>query len=222
MKKYDVIKRKLPQPFKIAVDGLAASGKGTLSEKLAEYFNIRYLDTGKIYRTLALELSNQKIDLNDLGKIISIAQSVDIIDFPKSELLYSLNVGEIASKIAVIPEVRSALIDLQRNFAQQGSGAVLDGRDIGSVICPDAHYKLFVTARLGIRTQRRFAQLNDNNNITYENILAELRSRDLRDMNRTVAPLVMPKDSTHLDTSDVTIEHAFGIILKNIDSKMRY
>ena len=194
----------------IAIDGPLASGKGTLARAMAAHFGLPHLDTGAIYRATALSLIKNNIDINDKDAAIRAAQDLDMSNIIDSELR-TAEVGAGASKVAAIPEVRKALLDFQRNFAANPKGAVLDGRDIGTVICPDADFKFFVTARPEIRAQRRLKELHaSGENITLEELTKQIQERDFRDANRTDAPLKPTSTSIMLDTSDLGIEEVIA------------
>ena len=200
----------------IAIDGPLASGKGTLARALALHFGLPHLDTGSIYRATALALIKNNIDPNDKAAAIKAAQNLDMSNIIDSELR-TAQVGAGASVVAAIPEVRKALFDFQRNFASNPKGAVLDGRDIGTVICPDADFKFFVTASPEVRAQRRLKELHAaGENITLEELTAQIIERDYRDANRADAPLKPTETSIMLDTSDMGIDEviakAIGII----------
>jgi cytidylate kinase len=191
----------------IAVDGPAASGKGTIARALAKHFDLPHLDTGLLYRAVALNL------LRWGGDPESEFQAVRACDFAQVDFddpeLKSEAVGGLASRISVYPMVRHALLERQRAFAGQPGGAVLDGRDIGTVIAPDADAKLFVTARIEVRTQRRFDELTRlGKKVSLEDVLIDLEARDARDANRAAAPLTMAQDAVLLETSDLAIDAA--------------
>lgn len=200
----------------IAIDGPLASGKGTLARALAAHFGLPHLDTGSIYRATALALIKNGIDPNNKEEAIKAAQNLDMSNIIDSELR-TAQVGAGASVVAAIPEVRMALFDFQRNFAANPKGAVLDGRDIGTVICPDADFKFFVTARPEIRAMRRLKELHAaGDNITLEELKSQIIERDYRDANRNDAPLKPTETSIMLDTSDLgideVIQKAIGIV----------
>ncbi len=184
----------------IAVDGPAASGKGTIARALAVHYGLPHLDTGLLYR--AVGMSVMRADKNPDNPATALAA----VDFPSRLLadpqLRSEEAGSYASRVSVHPEVRAALVQLQRNFVRQPGGAVLDGRDIGTVIAPDADAKLFVTAHPEIRARRRHAQQESTD---YDAILADIIARDRRDSKRRAAPLRRAEDADLLDTSDLTI-----------------
>lgn len=200
----------------IAIDGPLASGKGTLARALAAHFGLPHLDTGSIYRATALALIKNDIDPNNKEEAIKAAQNLDMSNIIDSDLR-TAQVGAGASVVAAIPEVRKALFDFQRNFSANPKGAVLDGRDIGTVICPDADFKFFVTARPEVRAMRRLKELHaSGDNITLEELTAQIIERDYRDANRNDAPLKPTETSIMLDTSDLGIDEviakAIGII----------
>ena len=196
----------------IAVDGPAAAGKGTIARALANHLGYHFLDTGSLYRMVGLAVLRADGDPNDRRAAIAAAQGLDPAGFADNELR-SEEVGAAASIVAVIPEVRAALLDLQRDFARQQPGAVLDGRDIGTVVCPDADVKLFVTASPEVRARRRQKELGSTD---YDAVLAEIHARDQRDSKRAAAPLVPAGDATVIDTSAMTVtevlEQALSIV----------
>jgi cytidylate kinase len=192
----------------IAIDGPAASGKGTLGKKLAAHYGFRHLDTGLLYRAVAYALLKAGVALTDEAKAIAAAQALDP-EVLGDIALKSDRVGEAASVISVISGVRAALFDFQRDFAAGPPGAVLDGRDIGTVICPDARVKIFVTASPEIRANRRYLELRGRGEAVEEAaILADIRRRDERDSSRSAAPLKAAKDAHLLDTSHLDIDAA--------------
>lgn len=200
----------------IAIDGPLASGKGTLARALAAHFGLPHLDTGSIYRATALALIKNGIDPNNKEEAVKAAQNLDMSNIIDSELR-TAQVGAGASVVAAISEVRKALFDFQRNFAANPKGAVLDGRDIGTVICPDADFKFFVTARPEVRAMRRLKELHAaGDSITFEELTTQIIERDYRDANRADAPLKPTETSIMLDTSDLEIDEvikkAIGII----------
>lgn len=204
----------------IAIDGPAASGKGTLARKLAETLNFAHLDTGAIYRMVALQLVQQNKEFSE-DLAIEAAQFVqqnltdELMRHPDLRLD---NVGTIASKVSAVPLVRGILLDMQRNFAQNPpagfNGAVLDGRDIGTIVCPNADLKLYVTASVEIRAKRRFDELERRGlKANYDDVLQDMKERDFRDTNRETAPLKPAEDAVILDTSQMTAEEAFQVAL---------
>ena len=193
----------------IAIDGPAASGKGTLARRLAEHFNLPHLDTGLLYRATACALLDEGLPLDDEEAATAAARGLSLTDFDDARLR-SREMGEAASVVAALPQVRAELVDLQRRFAAREEGAVLDGRDIGTVICPGARVKIFVTASPETRAQRRALELaRRGEEVDYPTILADVKRRDERDSARAVAPLKPAADAVTLDTSDLDIEAAF-------------
>lgn len=210
----------------IAIDGPAASGKGTLSRKLAEKLNFAHLDTGAVYRIAALYMAQQKLDLNTANGILAAQYilkniALEMLTDPR---LRSDEISVLTSKLSAIPEVREILLDTQRNFAKSPpenySGAVLDGRDIGTVVCPNADVKLFVTANVESRAQRRLNELQTRGlSATYDAVLKDMKERDFRDTNRDIAPLKPAEDGVILDTSDLTPDQALEEALRIVKSK---
>ncbi|MGA8169294.1 MAG: (d)CMP kinase [Methylocystis sp.] len=193
----------------IAIDGPAASGKGTLARRLAAHFNLPHLDTGLLYRATACALLDEGLPLGDEEAAATAARGLSLTDFDDARLR-SREMGEAASVVAALPPVRAELVDLQRRFAAREEGAVLDGRDIGTVICPTARVKIFVTASPETRAQRRALELaRRGENVDFSTILADVKKRDERDSARAVAPLKPAADAVTLDTSDLDIEAAF-------------
>jgi cytidylate kinase len=191
----------------IAVDGPAASGKGTVARGLARHFGLPHLDTGLLYRAVALNLLRWDGDPESEFAAVRACDFAQI-DFADPELK-SEAVGSIASRISVYPLVRKALLERQRSFARQPGGAVLDGRDIGTVIAPEADVKLFVTAAVEVRARRRCEELARLGlPASFADVLIDLRARDERDANRAAAPLQMAEDAVLLDTSDMAIDAA--------------
>ena len=187
--------------FTVAIDGPAAAGKGTIARAVAEHFGFAYLDTGLLYRAAARKV----IDGMDP---VAAAKALTPHDFERTGLR-TAKVGQAASKIAALPKVRAALVDFQHKFARSDGGAVLDGRDIGTVICPEAEVKLFITASDEVRAVRRHAELVEKSaDLTVDDVLADLRARDARDTERKVAPLMAAADAVLLDTSELTIDQA--------------
>lgn len=197
----------------IAVDGPAASGKGTLARRLAERLDLAYLDTGKLYRAVGLALLRAGNDPGDEAAAQAAARALDP-DLLEDPELRSQAAGAAASKVAAQPKVRANLLAFQHDFAHAPppgkAGAVLDGRDIGTVVCPDADVKLFIQASLEERAHRRHAELTGKGeDIGYEAVLADLKERDRRDSGRAAAPLVPAADAVLLDTTNLDIEAAF-------------
>jgi len=190
----------------IAIDGPAASGKGTLAKHLAAHYGLRHLDTGVIYRAVAHALLEAGADLKDETAAVKAALGLDPETF-ENPALKSHEVGTAASVVSAIPRVREALVDFQRQFATKPPGAVLDGRDIGTVICPEADVKIFVVADPGVRARRRTLEARGRGEEADEaTILADILARDERDQNRAVAPLKPAKDAYLLDNSNLDIE----------------
>jgi CMP/dCMP kinase len=201
----------------IAIDGPAASGKGTLARRLAAHYGLPHLDTGLLYRATACALLDEGLRLDDIEAAVAAARGLSLTDFD-DQRLRSREMGEAASIVAALPEVRAELVDLQRRFAATDEGAVLDGRDIGTVICPDARVKIFVTASAEKRAQRRALELaGRGEKADYQNILADVKKRDERDSARSVAPLKPADDATTLDTSELDIDGAFRAALAIVE-----
>ncbi len=194
----------------IAIDGPAASGKGTLARRLATHYGLPHLDTGLLYRATAASLLQADRDLHDVEAAVAAARGLALTDFDDVRLR-GPKMGEAASVVAAIPEVRAALIQVQRDFAARPGGAVLDGRDIGTVICQDADVKIFVTATPSARAQRRALELAQRGErVDYSVILAEIVKRDIRDAQRANAPMRAAADAVYLDTTYLSIDDAFG------------
>jgi cytidylate kinase len=190
----------------IAIDGPAASGKGTLGKRLAQHYGYRHLDTGVIYRAVAHALLGQGADLRDEARAVQAALELDPGKFA-DPALKSHKIGEAASVVSAFPKVREVLVDFQRTFAAEPPGAVLDGRDIGTVICPQADVKIFVVADPNVRACRRALEARSRGEDADEaKILADILARDERDQNRPVAPLKPAKDAYLLDNSKLDIE----------------
>ncbi|MFA5581604.1 MAG: d(CMP) kinase [Paracoccaceae bacterium] len=197
----------------VAIDGPAASGKGTISRAVAAHFGYAHLDTGLLYRAVGARMS-------DGEDALEAARSLRPDDLARADLR-SATVAEAASKVAALPQVRAALVDFQRAFARRAGGAVLDGRDIGTVICPDAEVKLFVTASDEIRAVRRQRELvSQGEDMTVADVLADLRQRDARDRERSTAPLLPAPDALFLDTSDMSIAQAVAQAIAAIDAAL--
>lgn len=204
----------------IAVDGPAASGKGTLARRLAGFYRLPHLDTGLLYRGVGLSVRRRGEDPADPLAAEAAARSLDLAAFDESELRSGV-AGELASIVAAIPAVRDALLDYQRAFAASPRGAVLDGRDIGTVVCPDAPVKLFVTASAEVRAGRRHRELQAQGRmVTFEDVLDDIRRRDERDANRAVAPMRPAPGARLLDTTDLDIEAAFQAALALVESQL--
>jgi cytidylate kinase len=194
----------------IAIDGPAASGKGTLAKRLAARFGLRRLDTGMLYRAVARAVLEAGQSLEDPAARLAAAKALDAAHLKDEASLRGPGMGESASIVAADPAVRAEILAFQREFAAPPPGAVLDGRDIGSIVCPDADVKIFVTATPEARAMRRWKELNEHgSDISYEKVLADIRRRDTRDTERAVAPLKPAVDAHLLDTTDLDIETAF-------------
>ena len=194
----------------IAIDGPAASGKGTIARRLAAHYGLPHLDTGLLYRATAATLIAEGRDLHDEDSAVSAARGLGLTDFDEAALR-SRQMAEAASVVAAMPGVRAALIEAQRAFAARPGGAVLDGRDIGTVICPNATVKIFVTASAAARAQRRVVELaNRGERADYSAVLADILRRDARDSERAAAPLRPADDAVRLDTTHLGIESAFA------------
>lgn len=199
--------------FVIAIDGPAASGKGTLARRLAAHYGLPHLDTGLLYRATARALLDEGLPLDDAAAAEAAARGLSLTDFDP-ERLRAREMGEASSIVAVMPGVRAALISMQRDFAARPEGAVLDGRDIGTVICPSASVKIFVTASPEARAQRRALELAARGeDVDYADILADVRRRDARDSERGAAPLKAAGDATILDTTLLDRDEAFAAAL---------
>jgi len=204
----------------IALDGPAASGKGTLAKRLALHFNLPHLDTGLLYRATARALLEQGHQLSDSSAAVSAARGLVLTGFDE-DALRGREVGSGASVVGAIPEVRAVLFDMQRSFALREGGAVLDGRDIGTVICPEADVKIFVTATPETRASRRALEhKNRGETFDYEAILSDIRQRDHTDANRPVAPLKAAEDAHILDTTCLDVAAAFAAALAIVETRL--
>lgn len=217
-------------PLVIAVDGPAASGKGTLARALATRYDLAFLDTGALYRKTAWILLQDGGNPDDPVAAAAAAARAVNTDISESELRKAA-IGSAASQVAALPQVRAALLEAQREFARHppllpggrpARGAILDGRDIGTVVCPEAQLKLFVTARPEVRAERRFQELRQRGEETiYEQVIADVRVRDARDANRAAAPM-RPAPGAHLlDTSDLSIEAALDAAAALVEGLLR-
>jgi len=194
--------------FVIAVDGPAASGKGTIATRLGRAFELPVLDTGLLYRAVGVltERAGQNLDDEEAAAAVAGLLTADQLDDPA---LRTRAAGELASRVAIHHKVREALLEFQYIFADQDGGAILDGRDIGTVICPQAPAKLYVTATPEVRAERRWKQLKgQGEDVAYADVVADIRKRDARDGTRDAAPMVAAPDATLLDTTEMTIEQA--------------
>lgn len=212
-------------PLVIAIDGPAASGKGTLGKRIADRFGLNHLDTGLLYRAVARDVRLKGADPSDVQTAAAAARALDpaSLDDPR---LRGPGAGEAASIVARIPQVRAALLEFQRAFASQPLGAVIDGRDIGTVVCPDADVKIYVTASPEVRARRRFRELQGRGEpADYATVLEDIRRRDQRDAAREASPMRAAADAFLLDTSDLDIEAAFdaavGEILRKVGQRGR-
>lgn len=210
----------------IAIDGPSASGKGTVAKKIAAHFNLPYLNTGALYRLVALRVILAKIDPQNFATELDfLTQNISENDLENDEL-FSEEVGAIASIIAKNQDLRHKIFNFQRDFALNGlkkqNGAVLDGRDTTTVICPDATHKFYITATVEIRAERRFDQLKkQGKNVSYEEILAQLKLRDQNDSNRKESPLLIAEDAIVVDNGNLSIEEGFLKILDYIENTKR-
>jgi cytidylate kinase len=209
----------------VAIDGPAASGKGTIARSLAGKLGLPHLDTGLLYRATARSLMDQGRSLADTEAAVAAARGLALTDFDEAALR-GREMGEAASIVAAVPEVRAALVEMQRRFAARPEGAVLDGRDIGTTICPDADVKIFVTASLEARATRRALELSQNGaRIDYADVLADILQRDARDRGRATAPLLAADDAVLLDTTKLdaasAIAAALEIVLARTGGKSR-
>jgi cytidylate kinase len=200
----------------IAVDGPAAAGKGTIARALASHFGYHFLDTGSLYRMVGLAALRAGGEPITAPAAIAAARGLNPQKFSDDELRNE-QVGAAASIVAAIPQVRAALLDVQRAFARKGPGAVLDGRDIGTVVCPEAEVKLFITASPEVRARRRQAELGAAD---YEQVLAEIRARDERDSKRVTAPLVAAEDAVVLDTSNLDVQAAVAEAIRVVEASV--
>ena len=197
----------------IAIDGPAASGKGTISKAISEKLQFNYLDTGKLYRAIGARY------LEGYPPVVA-AQSLDSKDLDKYDL-QKQEIAQAASEIALIPEVRAALLEFQRDFSQKMPGAVLDGRDIGTIVCPDAKIKIFLTASLEARAYRRYLELQKTDKeLKLESIIDQIKERDERDKTRSSSPLIAASDAKVFDTSNLSIKEAIDHVLCYIQTKI--
>jgi cytidylate kinase len=210
------------RPLLIAVDGPAASGKGTIARAIARHFGLPHMDTGMLYRAVALTMFRFGGDPASEFEAVRACEGVAQIDPTDSELRSEV-VGSIASRISTYAGVRAALLDRQRHFAAQDGGAVLDGRDIGSVIAPHATVKLFVTASAEVRAQRRVRELLERGMPAHlEDVLVDIRARDARDSGREAAPLLKAEDAELIDTSDMGIDDAIAAAIKLVEQRLAH
>ncbi|QXT39553.1 (d)CMP kinase [Gymnodinialimonas ceratoperidinii] len=199
--------------FTVAIDGPAAAGKGTIGRAVADRFGFAHLDTGLLYRAVGARVLRGE-------RAIDAARALTPEDLSFPDTLRTGEVAQAASKVAVIPEVRDALLEFQRAFAHRIGGAVLDGRDIGTVICPRAEVKLFVTASAEVRAKRRLDEFAGRGlEADYDEVLADVRARDARDAERATAPMVAAEDALTLDTSEMTAEAAIAAAIAAVEEK---
>lgn len=207
--------------FVIAIDGPAAAGKGTLARRIAETYGFHHLDTGLTYRATANALLAAGLPLDDEAVAEKVARELDLSGLDRS-VLSRHEIGEAASKVAVMTPVRRALVEAQRRFAGKEPGVVLDGRDIGTVVCPDAPVKLYVTASAEVRAKRRYDEIVANGGkADYDAIFADVKKRDERDMGRADSPLKPAEDAHLLDTSEMSIEAAFQAARSIVDARLK-
>lgn len=205
----------------IAIDGPAAAGKGTLSRLIAEAYGFHHLDTGLTYRAVAKALLDASLPLDDEAVAAGVAEAIDLSGLDRS-VLSSHAIGEAASKIAVMPDVRRALVEAQRAFSRKPPGTVLDGRDIGTVVCPDADVKLYVTASPEVRAERRHQEIvAGGGKADFDTVLSDIARRDARDMGRADSPLKPAEDAHLIDTSTMGIEAAFQAARAVIDAALK-
>jgi CMP/dCMP kinase len=211
----------LSPPLVVAVDGPAASGKSTLARRLAGHFALRFLDTGLLYRAVARAMLDRGLDPGDADAAVGAARSLAPEDVDPARLRGE-GVGQGASKVAAVPAVRAALLPFQRRFAARAPGAVLAGRDVGTVVCPDARFKLFVTASDEERARRRHEELRARGDAPiYAAVLEELQERDRRDADRAIAPMRVAPDAWVLDTTCLDAEAAFEAACRRIEAGIR-
>jgi len=205
----------------IAIDGPAASGKGTIGKRLAAHYDLRHLDTGLLYRAVGKAVLDAGHKLDDTAAAIAAAQSLDLARFDEATLK-GAEAGEAASHVSAIPEVRAALVAYQREFASAKPGAVLDGRDIGTVICPNANVKIFVTATPEVRAARRGNEYRaGGKTIDDATVLADIRKRDERDSSRAASPLKQASDAVLLDTTNLNVEQAVAAAIGIVEARRR-
>lgn len=205
----------------IAIDGTTSSGKGTLAKRLAKHYGLPHLDTGLLYRAVAKAAIEASVDIRDESGCAALAAHIDLADFDERDLR-SAGVGAAASVVASLGAVRRALFDLQRKFTQQTGGAVLDGRDIGTVIAPDADVKLWVDASVEERARRRFLELsNMGEDVTEASVLEQLRERDARDAARKDAPMKPADDAVWIDTSRMTPDACMAKAVEVIETRRK-
>lgn len=204
----------------VAVDGPAASGKGTLARALARHYGLHYLDTGSLYRAVGQAVLAAGGDPADETAALAAAEALDPARIDEAAIR-TAEAGHAASVVAAMPAVRAAILGLQRRFAARKPGAVLDGRDIGTVVCPEANVKLFVSASPEVRARRRWLELNSSGSgLSEAQVLEDVRERDRRDAERAASPMKPAADAHLLDTSDLSIEATFDAAVAIIDKAM--
>lgn len=200
--------------FTVAIDGPAAAGKGTIAQSVAKHFGFSYLDSGLLYRAVAAKMLKGEEE-------ICAAKSINTLDLELSNLR-DPEISEIASRIAKITEVRSALFKFQRSFSRKEGGAVIDGRDIATVICPQAEVKIYITAKLEVRARRRFKELKTRGfTVSFPDVIKDLEQRDIRDKNRSEAPLKVAKDAFIIDTSNLKVKAATAAAISIVEDQMQ-
>lgn len=202
----------------IAIDGTLASGKGTIARRLSNWYGLAHLDTGRLYRATGFVALQRGADFSDPDALATIASSLDLNDFTEDDLRTG-EAGQAASRVAAVPAVRAALLEFQRAFARQSGGAVLDGRDIGTVVCPDADVKLWIDADIEVRARRRWKELREQGDtLTLADMIAQLKERDGRDRNRNDAPMQAAADAVLIDTTHLTIDAAVDKARKVVEA----
>jgi len=192
----------------IAIDGTLASGKGTIARRLSRWYGLAYMDTGQLYRATGVVALKRSTDFNDPAALAQVALSLDLNDYSDDELR-TAEAGQAASKVAAVPEVRAALLEKQRAFASQSGGAILDGRDIGTVVCPNADVKIWVDAEVEIRATRRWKELiAKGDTLSLDDMIGQLKERDNRDKTRQDAPMIAAADAVLIDTTHLSIDAA--------------
>jgi cytidylate kinase len=216
----------MSRSFIVAIDGAAASGKGTLAKRLAAHFDFAYLDSGSLYRAIGVAVLRAGGDPTDEAAAVAAARTLDLSQFTAEDLRTEA-AASAASQVAAIPAVRAAILQFQRDFAhhppQGKKGAVLDGRDIGTVVCPDAQAKIFVSASLDVRVERRIKELRAKGEVVIEaRVRADLMARDARDSSRAVAPMKPADDAWPLDTSALDADQVFDLVKKFVADKIAH
>ena len=207
--------------FTVAIDGPAAAGKGTISKAVALRFGFAYLDSGLLYRATGVKALEVGCGVIDPAVAARLAGSLSQTDLDRDDLRTAM-AGQAASKVAVMPEVRAALLEFQKNYAKREGGAVLDGRDIGTVICPEAEVKIYITASDEIRAQRRHKELVVTKpDLTVEQVLNDLRARDARDASRDASPMKPADDALLLDTTELSINEAVAQAIAAVQARLK-